>query len=175
MGDPAEAAEVVPKRGKGKLIFIVGLAMVLLATMTGAFLYLRMGAANESEYGPAPAERGDTFMTMPQDFTVMLPDGVNMLSVTVTLQVSPRSERGYDKKDAKEELETLNEDNADKTKLPLVRERIGIVLASKTKQEWLTEIGQNQIKTMIANELNSKVLRKGKVEQVIFSTPPLIQ
>ncbi len=175
MGDPVEAAEVVPKRGMGKILIIVGIGMALVAVMTGAFLYLGVGAGRESEYGPGPAERGDTFMTMPQDFTVMLPDGVNMLTVAVTLQVSPRSERGYGEQDAKEELETLNEDNADKTKLPLVRETIGMVLASRTKQEWLTAIGQNQIKTMIANELNSKVLRKGKVEQVIFSTPPLIQ
>jgi flagellar basal body-associated protein FliL len=135
--------------------------------MVAAFLILRGG-----ENGPPPE---DSFLVSIPDMTVMLPDGVYILVVGITLEISPLKERGFNKTDAKQELAAWSEDTADTTRMPLVRETIGMVLASKTKEEWTMEIVKNQIKTKIMNELNSKVLKKCRVRQVIFSTPPLIQ
>ncbi len=68
----------------------------------------------------------------------------------------------------------LSDANANTTKMPLVSEAIGKVLANKTKQEYISSVGQDQVKTEIQTALN-KLLRHSKVDKVIFPKPPIVQ
>ena len=181
MGDPEEAAvegEEQPKGGKGKLFIIIGVILVALIGMgVAAFLIFKGGKDPESAYDTGPAKIPDNsiLIPFPEPFTLNIaPDATDLLNLNIILQVSPREERGYSEADVRAELAPLADDTAATTKMPLVSEAIGAILATKTKQEYISDVGKTQIKSQIQNEMN-KILEKGKVQKVIFPKPPLIQ
>lgn len=187
MVDPEAGAapEEPTKRAKGRLIIIVIVILALVVTMFVVFLFFRQKPVDESEYdassgaGSSAILSSDTFMMpIPEPFTVNLPpDGSDLMTVKITLAVEPKE--GYKEKHVMEELMPWTPENAGTTKMPLIRERIGIVLASKTKMEYMSDIGlalsaESQIQSKIRNELN-RILETAKVVRVIFPSPPLIQ
>ncbi|MFH1744010.1 MAG: flagellar basal body-associated FliL family protein [bacterium] len=181
MGDPEEAAvgtEEESKGGKGKLFIIVGVVVVaLVAMLIAAFMIFKGSKDPNSAYDTTPAQKSDNsiMIAFPEPFTLNIaPDAADLLTINITLQISPKEELGYGPTEVREELAPLADDTAGKTKLPLVEEAIGMVLASKTKPEYMSPIGKKQIKTDIQNKLN-EILDKGKVTNVIFPKPPLIQ
>ncbi|HPA45928.1 MAG TPA: flagellar basal body-associated FliL family protein [bacterium] len=180
MGDPEEASgqEEQPKRGKGKLLIILVVVLVALGAMGAvAFTIFKGNTPDESEYVETVETTSENTFMIPitEPFVVnLLPDGTDILSVSVILQLTPREERGSTVEKAKEELMPLSDANANTTKMPLVSEAIGKVLANKTKQEYISSVGQDQVKTEIQTALN-KLLRHSKVDKVIFPKPPIVQ
>ncbi|HQL63394.1 MAG TPA: flagellar basal body-associated FliL family protein [bacterium] len=181
MGDPEEASsqEQQPKRGKNKLLIIIVIVLVALGAIgTVAFVIFKGNSSTENEYvETADVIPENTFMVpIPDAFVVnLLPDGTDIMSVSVILMLTPREEKGSTLEDAKAELAPLTDTNSNITKLPLVSEAIGSILANKTKQEYISTIGQDQVKAEIQNKLNRDILRHSKVDKVIFPKPPIIQ
>ncbi len=181
MGDPEETtqAEEEPKRGKGKLLIIILVVLFLIVGMVIAFLMLKQGGDQESVYTGEQESAKETIMVPLPEFTVNLPpDATYIMNVQITLEISARGDYGL--KEAKDELAPLADDNAETTKYPLIREAIANVLQSKTRTEYISDVGRRKIKTEIQNELNKRgpgaiSLERCKVERVIFSSPPLIQ
>ncbi len=181
MGDPEEMtqAEEEPKGGKGKLLIIILVVLFLIVGMVITFLMLKQGEAEDSAYDVEEQSTKDTMMVPLPEFTVNLPpDATNIMNVEITLEISARDDHSL--QEAKKELASLSDENAATTKYPLIREAIANVLQSKTRTEYISEVGRKKIKTEIQNELNKRgpgaiSLEMCKIERVIFSTPPLIQ
>ncbi|MFH1744009.1 MAG: flagellar basal body-associated FliL family protein, partial [bacterium] len=73
-----------------------------------------------------------------------------------------------------EELAPLTEETEATTKMPFVSEAIGRVLASRTKEQYVSDISLDDIRSEIQNGLNG-ILVKGKVQKVIFPEGAVVQ
>ena len=182
MGDPEEMGgneEEQPKGGKGKLMIIIGVVLVLLVVMlAAAFMIFKGNQTDESVYDTEASDSGPenaVMIALPGAFTSILPpDGTDILTVEIVLLISPNEARGFTLEDAKEEFAPLSNETESSTKMPYISEAISTVLASNTRQMYISEVGLQQIRFQIQSKLN-KVLQKSKVVGVIFPKPPLIQ
>jgi len=161
--DPKSAEDAVAPASSKKLIIIIVAAVVLLAAAGGAawfFMHQKSGAHKEEAKHEEPA-KAPVFMTL-ETFTVNLqPDpDEKFLQLDMQLQVA-----------SPEVAELL------KTQMPVVRNRLLLLLTSKTASEILTMEGKKHLSDEIVTEMKKPFSEGAKPQEIlgVFFTSFVVQ
>lgn len=173
-----EAKEAAPKKGKGKLLIIVGLVVVLAAGGGVAAKMLLGGhketAAAAGEHGaPAAAEHGGGEAASSGHGAPAVEHGGEALISLDTFVVNLADARGD--RFLKLSMRAVTGDSSLDKKLgesellkSRVRDRVLSVLSAKTHEEISNPIGKEALRRELAQELNG-VLGAGAVIEILFT------
>jgi flagellar FliL protein len=147
----AEADEAVPKKGKGKLVLIVGLVVLLLAGAGGAWFFLQSGKTGDASAESRPRAKSVAVFEKLDPFVVNLADRGRYLQVAMELKVA-------DPKTA-EQVKKL---------LPEIRNGILLVLSGKGADEVSSAEGKVWLQLEIRHAANRAL-------GVEFDLPPMMK
>jgi flagellar FliL protein len=161
--DPkAEAAPEAPAKSSKKLIIIIAAAVLLAGGGAGAWFMMKPKAgAHKEEVKHAEPAKAPVFMTL-ETFTLNLqPDpDEKFLQLDMQLQVA-----------SNEAVETL------KTQMPVVRNRLILLLTSKKASDILTMEGKKQLSDEIITELKKPFSEGAKPQEIlgVYFTSLIVQ
>jgi len=169
--DPkADAAPPAPSGGKGKLLVIIGAAVLVLGLGGGAGWYFMHGSSGGAEAAAEPAKKEHVSSKKkkkeetPPEYVAVEPFTVNLqpehgdqyLQVAFTLQV-----------DSPEQVEVI------KANMAKVRSRVLLLLSGKKASEISTVEGKQQLAGEILAAVNEPFVPRGdeqEVEDVLFTS-----
>lgn len=165
-----EVKEEKKKGNKGLIIAIIGiLVLLIVAVVVLVFIFLGgkeqppaegEGGHQTTKEAPAHASGGarSDFAKMGPTFAIAEPFVVNLMG---------QNGRRYLKASVVLELSAPELQKEIDTKLPLIKDRIGQILSSKTFEEISTPKGKDKLKEEILQEINSFMV-DGYIKSVLF-------
>lgn len=154
------------KSGKGLLIAVIGILVILIIAIVAAFIFLLSGNEKETTQSKNMQQEQTQSRHIQSDYAK--PGPIFPIPEPFIANLIGQNGRRYAKISISLEMSTPELQKEINVKLPLIKDTIIRVLSSKTFEEISTPKGKDKLKTELLQELNAFML-DGYIKGIFFT------